>query len=87
MSIPFENLADPIISGREELSMPKLYTAINAHEQRDGYLFMLLHMERRQQRPTLPKDGSLKITSCYSNYVRGVNQLIDIFMKVEIYIC
>jgi hypothetical protein len=29
MSIPFENLADPIISGKEELSMPKLYTAIS----------------------------------------------------------
>lgn len=37
MPILFENLADPIISGREELGMPKLYTAIDAHERRDSY--------------------------------------------------
>lgn len=32
MPILFENLADPIISGREELGMPKLYTAIGAYQ-------------------------------------------------------
>ncbi|KAJ5137087.1 hypothetical protein N7448_005641 [Penicillium atrosanguineum] len=37
MPILFENLADPIVSGREELGMPKLYTAIDVHERRSSY--------------------------------------------------
>lgn len=31
MPILFESLTDPIVSGREELGMPKLYTAIDIH--------------------------------------------------------
>lgn len=31
MPILFESLADPIVSGREELGMPKLYSAIDVH--------------------------------------------------------
>ena len=37
MPILFESLADPIVSGREELGMPKLYTAIDVHERRNSY--------------------------------------------------
>lgn len=37
MPILFESLADPIVSGREELGMPKLYTAIDVHERRGSY--------------------------------------------------
>ncbi|KAL4892398.1 hypothetical protein BDV59DRAFT_193621 [Aspergillus ambiguus] len=36
MPILFESLADPIVSGREELGMPKLYSAIQAHERLDS---------------------------------------------------
>lgn len=32
MPILFESLADPIVSGREELGMPKLYSAIDIHQ-------------------------------------------------------
>lgn len=32
MPILFENLTDPIISGREELGMPKVYSAIDVHQ-------------------------------------------------------
>lgn len=31
MPILFESLADPIVSGREELGMPKLYSAVDVH--------------------------------------------------------
>lgn len=37
MPILFESLADPIVSGREELGMPKLYTAIDVHERSSSY--------------------------------------------------
>jgi hypothetical protein len=37
MPILFESLADPIVSGREELGMPKLYTAIDVHERNSSY--------------------------------------------------
>lgn len=37
MPILFESLADPIVSGREELGMPKLYTAIDVHERKSSY--------------------------------------------------
>ncbi|KAH1487235.1 hypothetical protein KXV92_001037 [Aspergillus fumigatus] len=37
MPILFESLADPIVSGREELGMPKLYTVIDVHERRGSY--------------------------------------------------
>lgn len=37
MPILFESLADPIVSGREELGMPKLYTAIDIHERNSSY--------------------------------------------------
>jgi hypothetical protein len=37
MPILFENLADPIVSGREELGMPKLYTAIDVHQRNESY--------------------------------------------------
>lgn len=37
MPILFENLADPILSGREELGMPKLYSTIRAHERNQSY--------------------------------------------------
>lgn len=37
MPILFESLADPIVSGREELGMPKLYTAIDIHERSKSY--------------------------------------------------
>ncbi|KAJ5812632.1 hypothetical protein N7474_008933 [Penicillium riverlandense] len=37
MPILFESLADPIVSGREELGMPKLYTAIDVHQRRSSY--------------------------------------------------
>lgn len=33
----FENLADSIIAGREELGMPKLYTSIDIHERKSSY--------------------------------------------------
>ncbi|KAL3471858.1 hypothetical protein BJX99DRAFT_250144 [Aspergillus californicus] len=39
LPILFENLADPIVSGREELGMPKLYSALDANE-RDGSYFL-----------------------------------------------
>jgi hypothetical protein len=32
MPVLFENLTDPIVSGREELGMPKLYTAIDVYK-------------------------------------------------------
>ncbi|GJP92721.1 hypothetical protein CBS63078_2260 [Aspergillus niger] len=37
LPILFESLTDPIVSGREELGMPKLYTAIEAHERSNSY--------------------------------------------------
>ncbi|CAI7599603.1 unnamed protein product [Penicillium bialowiezense] len=37
MPILFENLADPIVSGREELGMPKLFTAIDVHQRTSSY--------------------------------------------------
>ncbi|EPS29292.1 hypothetical protein PDE_04241 [Penicillium oxalicum 114-2] len=37
MPVLFENLADPIISGREELGMPKLYSAIDVFERHNSY--------------------------------------------------
>ena len=37
MPILFENLADPIISGREELGMPKLYCAIDIERDSKSY--------------------------------------------------
>ncbi|KAJ5953536.1 hypothetical protein N7454_000432 [Penicillium verhagenii] len=37
MPILFESLADPIVSGREELGMPKLYTAVDLHERNDSF--------------------------------------------------
>ena len=37
MPILFESLADPILSGREELGMPKLYSAIDIHRRTDSY--------------------------------------------------
>jgi 2-polyprenyl-6-methoxyphenol hydroxylase-like FAD-dependent oxidoreductase/acetoacetate decarboxylase len=37
MPILFENLTDPIVSGREELGMPKLYTAIDIHRRESAY--------------------------------------------------
>ncbi|KAL4865541.1 hypothetical protein BDV12DRAFT_211035 [Aspergillus spectabilis] len=37
LPILFESLTDPIVSGREELGMPKLYTAIDANERDKAY--------------------------------------------------
>ncbi|KAJ5485532.1 hypothetical protein N7539_005520 [Penicillium diatomitis] len=37
MPVLFENLADPIVSGREELGMPKLYSAIDVFERHSSY--------------------------------------------------
>lgn len=37
MPILFESLADPIVSGREELGMPKLYTAIDVHQREQSH--------------------------------------------------
>lgn len=37
MPILFENLADPIVSGREELGMPKLFTAIDVYERQQSF--------------------------------------------------
>lgn len=37
MPILFESLTDPIVSGREELGMPKLYTAIDIHHGARSY--------------------------------------------------
>lgn len=37
MPILFENLADPIVSGREELGMPKLYSAIDVFRREESY--------------------------------------------------
>lgn len=39
LPILFESLADPIVSGREELGMPKLYSALEANE-RDGSYYL-----------------------------------------------
>lgn len=39
MPILFESLADPIVSGREELGMPKLYSAIDIHERNNSYRY------------------------------------------------
>lgn len=37
MPLLFESLTDPIVSGREELGMPKLYTSIDIHRRTDAY--------------------------------------------------
>ncbi|KAF2195065.1 FAD-binding domain-containing protein, partial [Zopfia rhizophila CBS 207.26] len=37
LPILFENLTDPIVSGREELGMPKLYCAIEIHQRTHSY--------------------------------------------------
>ncbi|KAF4625093.1 hypothetical protein G7Y89_g13079 [Cudoniella acicularis] len=37
MPVLFENLADPIITGRDELGMPKIYCAIDTHRRKHGY--------------------------------------------------
>lgn len=37
LPILFEDLADPIVSGREELGMPKLYSAIDVHRRDKSY--------------------------------------------------
>lgn len=37
MPILFESLTDPIVSGREELGMPKLYSAINIRRRERSY--------------------------------------------------
>lgn len=37
MPILFESLTDPIVSGREELGMPKLYTAIDVYQRDQSY--------------------------------------------------
>ena len=37
MPILFETLTDPIVSGREELGMPKLYASIDIHRRADSY--------------------------------------------------
>ncbi|KAK8160895.1 hypothetical protein BKA80DRAFT_332551 [Phyllosticta citrichinensis] len=37
MPLLFESLADPIVSGREELGMPKLYCAIDIHRRHNSY--------------------------------------------------
>jgi hypothetical protein len=37
MPILFESLTDPIVSGREELGMPKLYSSIDVHRRAKGY--------------------------------------------------
>ncbi|RAH42786.1 putative salicylate hydroxylase [Aspergillus brunneoviolaceus CBS 621.78] len=37
LPILFESLTDPIVSGREELGMPKLYTAIDAHDRSNSH--------------------------------------------------
>lgn len=37
MPILFESLTDPIVSGREELGMPKLYTALDIYRREKGY--------------------------------------------------
>lgn len=37
MPLLFENLTDPIVSGREELGMPKLYTAIDVYQRDSSY--------------------------------------------------
>lgn len=37
MPILFESLTDPIVSGREELGMPKLYTSIDTHRRSNAY--------------------------------------------------
>jgi 2-polyprenyl-6-methoxyphenol hydroxylase-like FAD-dependent oxidoreductase len=37
MPLLFESLTDPIVSGREELGMPKLYTSIDIHRRQKGY--------------------------------------------------
>lgn len=40
LPILFENLADPIVSGREELGMPKLYSSIDVHRRQDSSYFI-----------------------------------------------
>lgn len=37
MPLLFESLTDPIVSGREELGMPKLYTAVDIHRRAKSY--------------------------------------------------
>lgn len=37
MPILFESLTDPIVSGREELAMPKLYTSVDVNRRADSY--------------------------------------------------
>jgi hypothetical protein len=37
LPILFENLTDPIVSGREELGMPKLYTSIDVYQRSNSY--------------------------------------------------
>lgn len=40
LPILFENLADPIVSGREELGIPKLYSSIDVHRRQDSSYFI-----------------------------------------------
>ncbi|KAL4790685.1 hypothetical protein BDV19DRAFT_401896 [Aspergillus venezuelensis] len=37
LPILFESLSDPIVSGREELGMPKLYSALEANSRKDSF--------------------------------------------------
>ena len=37
MPLLFESLTDPIVSGREELGMPKLYSSIDIHRREKAY--------------------------------------------------
>jgi hypothetical protein len=37
MPLLFESLTDPIVSGREELGMPKLYSSIDIHRRSNSY--------------------------------------------------
>jgi len=37
MPLLFESLTDPIVSGREELGMPKLYSSIDIHKREKSY--------------------------------------------------
>ncbi|KAL4945232.1 hypothetical protein BDV06DRAFT_231397 [Aspergillus oleicola] len=37
LPILFESLTDPIVSGREELGMPKLYSALDANSRKDSF--------------------------------------------------
>ena len=60
MSILFESLADPIISGREELGIPKLYSAIDIHQEVSSFRIQNFSSAHAPGRKVTPSWGTRK---------------------------